>query len=266
MVVWFMEETLAGEVNLRHCENHGASPPRLDPATPLRSTSCIMSRVPLAHSAFVFDAYGTLFDVHAAVRRFAGEIGPDGQQLSEIWRAKQLEYSWVRTLMGAYQDFWTLTEQALDHAFDRVPSADRTLRQNLLDAYWKLDCYAEVPAVLRTLKADGARVAILSNGSPTMLEAAVRSAALEPFVDDIFSVDGIRRFKTDAAVYELVTTAWRLYPEKISFQSSNRWDIAGATKFGFRTVWINRGKQPDEYHDFKPELILPSLEGLVAAS
>ena len=142
------------------------------------STIYVMASPAHSYSAYVFDAYGTLFDVHAAVRRFAGEIGPDGQQLSEIWRAKQLEYSWVRTLMGAYQDFWALTEQALDHAFAKVPSADKSLRQKLLDAYWKLDCYPEVPAILRALKADGAKVAILSNGSPAMLEAAVRSAAL----------------------------------------------------------------------------------------
>ncbi|MBO6719114.1 MAG: haloacid dehalogenase type II [Rhizobiaceae bacterium] len=225
-----------------------------------------MNRSALSHSAYVFDAYGTLFDVHAAVRKFAGEIGPDGQQLSEIWRAKQLEYSWVRTLMGAYQDFWALTEQALDYAFEKVPTADKSLRAKLLDAYWKLDCYEEVPRILRAIKSDGARVAILSNGSPAMLEAAVRSAALEPFIDEIFSVDGIRRFKTDPGVYDLVTTSWRLYPANISFQSSNRWDIAGATKFGFRTVWVNRSGQPDEYPDLKPALILPSLDGLVTAS
>ena len=103
----------------------------------------------MSHSAYVFDAYGTLFDVHAAVRRHAGEIGPDGQLLSDIWRAKQLEYSWVRSLMGDYRDFWELTEQALDFAFAQVPSADKALRQPLLEAYWQLDCYPEVPAVLK---------------------------------------------------------------------------------------------------------------------
>ncbi|QDZ01078.1 haloacid dehalogenase type II [Nitratireductor mangrovi] len=216
----------------------------------------------MRHTAFVFDAYGTLFDVHAAVRRHAEAVGPDGQQLSEIWRAKQLEYSWVRTMMGAFQDFWQLTEQALDHAFEKVPSANRSARQDLLDAYWRLDCYPEVPAVLKALKADGARLAILSNGSRAMLEAAVKSAALDPLLDDVFSVDDIGRFKTDPQVYDMVTTAWRLYPDAVSFQSSNRWDIAGATKFGFRTVWINRANQPDEYRDFSPALILPSLEGL----
>ena len=219
----------------------------------------------MAHPAYAFDAYGTLFDVHAAVRRHADAIGPDGPLLSEIWRAKQLEYSWVRTLMGAYQDFWQLTEQALDFAFRKVPSADPGLRGELLEAYWHLDCYPEVPAVLKTLKAQGARLAILSNGSPAMLAAAVKSAALDSVLDDVFSVDRIGRFKTDLDVYDMVTTEWRLYPGAISFQSSNRWDVAGATKFGFRTVWINRTGQPDEYSDLAPALILPSLDGLPAA-
>jgi 2-haloacid dehalogenase len=220
----------------------------------------------MQRSAFVFDAYGTLFDVHAAVRRHAREAGPHGQLLSEIWRAKQLEYSWVGTLMGSYADFWTLTERALDFALRKVPSVDRGLRQALLDSYWRLDCYPEVPSVLRALKARGARIAILSNGSPAMLASAVRSAALDTVIDEIFSVDAIGRFKTDPGVYEMVATAWRLYPDAVSFQSSNRWDIAGATKFGFHTVWINRTSQPDEYADLAPAAVLPSLEGLLATS
>jgi len=215
-------------------------------------------------AAFVFDAYGTLFAVHAAVRRHAGEIGPEGQRFSELWRAKQLEYSWVFTLMGQYQDFWTMTERALDYAFAKIPSVDPRLRQDLLDAYWQLDCYEEVPAVLKALKAGGARLAILSNGSPAMLESAIRSSALDSVLDEVFSVETVRRFKTDQSVYEMVTNTWRLYPETVSFQSSNRWDIAGAHQFGFRTVWLNRTGQPDEYEDFPPDLILPSLDGLVS--
>jgi 2-haloacid dehalogenase len=170
--------------------------PCLRPALPRRKT------VTMQHAAYVFDAYGTLFDVHAAVRRHADQIGPDGQLLSEIWRAKQLEYSWVRTLMGAYADFWQLTEQALDFALRKVPSADKGLRAKLLDAYWRLDCYPEVPAVLKALKASGAKLAILSNGSPEMLEAAVKSAALDQVLDDIYSVDAVKRFKTDPSVYD----------------------------------------------------------------
>lgn len=218
----------------------------------------------MAFSAYVFDAYGTLFDVHAAVRKHADKAGPDWQVLSEIWRAKQLEYSWVRTLMGNYEDFWELTCQALDYAFAKVPSVDPSLKKIFLDAYWQLDCYEEVPAVLKALKESGARVAILSNGSPEMLEAAVKSAALDGVLDEVFSVASIEKFKAVPEVYDMVTTAWRLYPDAVSFQSSNRWDIAGAKKFGFRTVWINRTLQPDEYKDFSADAILPSLEGLAA--
>ncbi|NMG38950.1 haloacid dehalogenase type II [Chelativorans sp. ZYF759] len=220
----------------------------------------------MKHAAFVFDAYGTLFDIHAAVRRHAGEIGPDGQLLSDIWRAKQLEYSWVRSLMGSYRDFWQLTQDALDYAFRKVPSADPALRQRLLDTYWRLDCYPEVPSVLKALKAQGVRLAILSNGSPAMIEGSVRAAALDTVIDEIFSADTVGRFKTDPSVYDLVTTAWRLYPSAVSFQSSNRWDVAGAHAFGFRTVWINRAGQPDEYPDHLPDVILPSLQGLLDAA
>ncbi len=219
----------------------------------------------MRHAAYVFDAYGTLFDVHAAVRRHAAAIGPEGQALSELWRAKQLEYSWVRSLMDAYQDFWQLTEQALDFALARYPAVDRTIRQKLLDAYWSLDCYPEVPSVLKALKQEGVRIAILSNGSPQMLASAVKSAAIEPLLDAVFSVDEVKRFKTHPTVYELLTTAWRVYPSKISFQSSNRWDIAGAGRFGFETVWINRTALPDEYADHPPTLVLPNLTGLLTA-
>lgn len=216
----------------------------------------------MAFAAYVFDAYGTLFDVHAAVRRHAEAIGPDGQAFSELWRAKQLEYSWIRTLMGAHADFWTLTVQSLDYAFRRFPSADPALKSALLDAYWHLDCYPEVPSVLKGLKADGARIAILSNGTEAMLKSAVAKAGLDLIIDDIFSVEPVRAFKTAPAVYDIVTTNYRLYPRAVSFQSSNRWDIAGATKFGFRTVWINRADMPDEYEEFGPSVILPSLESL----
>lgn len=214
-------------------------------------------------SFYVFDAYGTLFDVHAAVRRHTDKIGPDGALLSQIWRAKQLEYSWVRALMGAYRDFWKITEDALDYAFDLVPSADRTLRSALLESYKQLDCYAEVPAVLRALKEQGARVAVLSNGSSAMLQSAIGHSALDSCIDEVFSTEALRTFKTAPEAYEMVTTHYRIYPAAVSFQSSNRWDIAGAAQFGFRTVWVNRGDMPDEYGDHTPDMVLPSLDGLV---
>lgn len=215
-----------------------------------------------SYAAYVFDAYGTLFDVHAAARRHAADVGPHGQRLSDIWRQKQLEYSWVRALMGEYLDFWQLTEQALDCALALVPEVDSSHRDKLLETYWKLDCYEEVPVVLKSLKDRGAKLAILSNGSPAMLESAVKNAVLDTVLDDIFSVDELRTFKTAPEVYELVTTAYRLYPGTVSFQSSNRWDIAGAKSFGFRTVWINRASGPDEYKDLSPDMVLPNLQKL----
>lgn len=216
----------------------------------------------MAYPVYIFDAYGTLFDVHAAVRRHEAAIGPDAAAFSAHWRAKQLEYSWVRALMNRYQDFWALTEQALDNAFATFPSANRSVRDDLLSAYQKLDCYPEVPQVMRALKDAGRELAILSNGSPGMLEAAVSAAGLESIFSEIFSVDAIRTYKTDERVYELATTHFRVYPESISFQSSNRWDIAGATAFGFRSVWINRSRAPDEYSDLPAAAVLSSLDGL----
>ncbi|SHO66193.1 2-haloacid dehalogenase [Pseudoxanthobacter soli DSM 19599] len=218
----------------------------------------------MTRAVYVFDAYGTLFDVHAAVRRHAHAVGPAADRLSDLWRRKQLEYSWIRTLMGRYRDFWQLTEDALDFALAAVPDADPAARDRLLDAYRTLDVYPEVYRVLTALKAGGARLAILSNGSPAMLAAAVDNARLGDALDEVISLDEIRAYKTAPAAYDLVATRFRVYPEAVSFQSSNRWDIAGATAFGFRTVWINRTGQPDEYPDLKPAAVLKTLDGLAA--
>jgi 2-haloacid dehalogenase len=217
----------------------------------------------MACSIYAFDAYGTLFDVHAAVRRHAAALGPDAPAFSALWRAKQLEYSWVRSMAGRYADFWTLTEQALDFAFSAFPSADRSLRTVLLDAYRKLDCYPEVPEVIRGLKKLGKQLAILSNGTPRMLASAVSAAGLDGCFDTVLSVDAVRAYKTDSRVYDLLATHFRVYPQAISFQSSNRWDIAGAAAFGLRTVWINRAGAADEYADMPPAAVLPTLDGLL---
>jgi len=213
--------------------------------------------------AFVFDAYGTLFDVHSAVARHAQEVGPSSARLSEIWRNKQLEYSWIRTMTGRYRDFWNLTEEALDFAFAAVPDANSGARAELLDAYMSLDCYAEVPQVLKLLKDSGAKCAILSNGSPDMLGSAVKSAGLEQLLDDQFSVDAVGRFKTVSETYAMVTESYGIEPGDVQFQSSNRWDVAGATAFGFVCNWINRTGQPDEYDDMRPARILKDLGGLI---
>lgn len=214
-------------------------------------------------TVYAFDAYGTLFDIHSAVQRNAGAVGPDANRVSEIWRNKQLEYSWVRTLAGRYVDFWTITQQALDFALAAVPSATVGVRDDLLDAYWSLDCYGEVADVLRQLHANGAKTAILSNGSPDMLEAAVTNAGLDGLLDVSISVDAIRQFKTVPAAYQLVCDTFGCLPADISFQSSNRWDIAGATASDWSCVWVNRTNQPDEYTDLPPVETITDLRGLL---
>ena len=212
--------------------------------------------------AFVFDAYGTLFDVHAAVARYRDAAGPEADRFSEIWRLKQLEYAWLLSAAGHYVDFWTLTERALDHAFARCPSIDRALRPALLDCYFKLDAFPDARAALAALKAKGARTAILSNGSPKMLSAAVENAKLGGELDAVLSVDAIRLYKPRADVYALVTDAFAIGPADVAFVSSNRWDVMGATAFGFRCVWVNRANMPDEYPEFAPVKVVRDLASL----
>lgn len=219
----------------------------------------------LTHEIYVFDAYGTLFDVHSAVARHAALVGPDARRVSEIWRNKQLEYSWVRSALGRYRDFWSLTEEALDFALASVPGANPAAKASLLEAYAVLDCYEEVPEVLRALKQAGARLAILSNGSPDMLASAVDSAGIGALLDDVFSVHPLEVFKTAPRTYALVTQAYGVEAAAVSFQSSNRWDVAGAAAFGFACRWINRAGQPEEYADLAPIETLSSLSDLLEA-
>ncbi|MFT4098292.1 MAG: haloacid dehalogenase type II [Rhodoblastus sp.] len=213
---------------------------------------------------YVFDAYGTLFDVHSAVARCHTLVGPQADRLSEIWRTKQLEYTWTRSLMGAYRDFMALTAEALDFAAARCGGISAEARGKLLTAYETLDAFADVAPTLSALKARGAKLVILSNGTPAMLESAVRSAGLADLLDPSISVAEVGVFKTDFRVYERVGARYGVAPRQVSFQSSNRWDVAGAAKFGFRAVWINRAKAPDEYRDLPPAAVLDGLGGLLA--
>jgi 2-haloacid dehalogenase len=207
----------------------------------------------------ICDAYGTLFDVHSAVGRHAAEIGPDAARFSEIWRAKQLEYSWVLSLAHRYEPFWLLTERALDHAFARCPAIDRALRPRLLDAYRSLDAYPEVAGALGALRRSGWRTGILSNGDMGMLVDAVGSSGLGDHLDILLSVDAVEVFKTSPRAYELVLSACRVRASEVTFVSSNRWDVAGAAAFGFNAVWLNRHGLPDEYPGLDPVLTIASL-------
>jgi len=219
---------------------------------------------PSTPAHYVFDAYGTLFDVHAAAERYKEAIGPAWQQLSQVWRTKHLEYAWVCSLSGRPATFWDLAQKSLDHAITAMGiSLAAGVRQGLLAAYRSMDAYPEVAVVIAALKARGARVAILSNGDPDMLEDAVRAAKLAAHLDAVLSVSAAGIFKPAPEVYRLATERFGCSPQQISFQSSNRWDIAGAKAFGLRCVWINRTGAPDEYPDLPPDRVLGDLTGLL---
>ncbi len=214
-------------------------------------------------AAFVFDAYGTLFDVHSAAARHADALGEKWVALSELWRTKQLEYTWVRALAGKHCSFWKVTKDGLDYAIASVGGIDSGLRGELLASYRQLAAYPEVPECLKALKARGSAVAILSNGDPDMLADAVNSAGLADAFDAVLSVEDAGVYKPSHRVYQLATARFGVVPQAVSFQSSNRWDIAGAKSFGFRTVWINRTGRPDEYLDLAADEVLKDLTGLL---
>jgi 2-haloacid dehalogenase len=222
----------------------------------------LVSRLSPRPHVVAFDAYGTLFDVHSAVGRHVTRIGPQAAALSAIWRAKQLEYSWVLSLAGRYRDFEALTREALSHALALFPGVDAGLADDLMASYRQLSAYPDAGPVLARLKAQGCKTCILSNGSPAMLMEATRSAGLETALDAVLSVDAVKVFKTAPVTYRLVTQRFNTLPGEVLFISSNRWDVAGAASFGFQPVWINRSGQPGEYADLSPVAMLSSLDEL----
>lgn len=212
----------------------------------------------------VFDAYGTLFDVHSAVGRHRPRLGGVADAVSGTWRTKQLEYTWLRSLMGRFADFWQVTGDALDYALDASGVDDPQLREALMEAYLSLDCYPEVPAVLARLHDAGMRTAVLSNGSRRMLDAAVGSAALGERLDAVLSVDAVGVYKPDPRVYRLACEHFGVEPGAVSFQSSNAWDAAGAATFGFQVAWCNRFGQASERLPDGPQAEIRTLEELPA--
>ncbi|SDE86810.1 haloacid dehalogenase type II [Rhodospira trueperi] len=222
-----------------------------------------MSVTPQRPVACLFDAYGTLFDVTAAARHLKDEIGPSWEDLAETWRVRQVEYTWLRSLMDRYTDFRAITAEALDYALDATGQApSTTLRDRLMGLYMTLDAYPEVPAVLAALRDRGIGTAILSNGSPDMLKAACDSAGLTDLLDAVLSVDAVGIFKPAAAAYDLGRAHFGTDPERVMFVSSNGWDVAGAASFGYRTVWVNRRGAPAERLPGCPVAELDSLDRL----
>ena len=215
-------------------------------------------------AAAVFDAYGTLLDVHSAVARHAGRIGADWQRVSQDWRARQLEYSWVRSLAGPahHRDFARLTDDALAFAAARHNIADPALLDDLRAAYRSLDAYPEAPGVLAALRGAGVACAILSNGEPAMLAEGVAAAGLSGLLDAVLSVEDVGVFKPDARVYRLAEARFGRPASDMAFVSSNAWDAFGALSAGFAVYWVNRAGQPDEYGLRGRVAELPDLSSL----
>lgn len=225
-----------------------------------------MSKNPLLQSvkACVFDAYGTLFDFNTAAGKFRVGLGRNADAVSALWRTKQLEYTWLRSLMGRHEDFRRVTGDALDFALDTFGIDDRKLREDLIGAYMNLDCYPDVPETLRRLKERGLRLAVLSNGSPPMLESAVKSGGLAGLFDHVLSVEAVGVYKPDPRVYGLAGDALKTSPGEIVFLSANAWDAAGAASAGLRVAWVNRFNQRPERLPSKPDVEIRSLSELPA--
>lgn len=215
----------------------------------------------------VFDAYGTLFDVTAAAREAAAEPGAETllrvwPDLAAHWRSKQLQYTWLRAVTGDHADFWSVTKDALDWAMEACRLDDKDLRERLLQLYWELTAFPEVPEMLKTLKERGVSTAILSNGSPDMLDGAVQSAGIGDALDDVLSVESVGVFKPADAVYDLVPERFSCGRHEVLFVSSNGWDAACASAYGFTTAWVNRAADPMDRLPGKPHHILKNLTAI----
>jgi 2-haloacid dehalogenase len=210
----------------------------------------------------VFDAYGTLFDVSSVARGAQDALGERWLALSDLWRSKQLQYTWLRGLAGHHADFWQVTGDALDFAMSTLQIDDAVLRVRLMNLYLGIAAYPEVPATLQKLKDAGLKTAILSNGSPAMLNAAVDNANLATMLDAVLSVEAVGVFKPHPAVYELAAKHFAVAPGKICFLSSNSWDAFSAKAFGFRVLWCNRFRQAAEHIPELPDGEIETLSSL----
>ena len=210
----------------------------------------------------VFDAYGTLFDVNSAARQLQDVLGEKWQTLADVWRTKQLQYTWLRSLMAKHADFWQVTGDALDFAMSTVKLDDAGLRERLMQLYMKLTAYPEVKEVLTALKAGGKKLAILSNGAPKMLAAAVQNAGIEQLLDGVLSVEDVGIYKPHPSVYRMVIERFNLSPTRVCFVSSNAWDAHAAKAFGFSVAWCNRFGQQRERIPSAPDAEIKTLSEL----
>ena len=217
-----------------------------------------------AIDACVFDAYGTLFDVGSAAKRCADVLGTKADALAAQWRTSQLQYTWLRSLMGRHADFWQVTSDALDFAMDALAIGDTALKKRLMDLYLELSAYPDAAVALATLRHAKRPAAILSNGTPKMLAATVRSAGLDALIDPVLSVEEVGIYKPHPRVYQLAVDRLGIKPDRIGFVSSNGWDVAGAGAFGFKAIWVNRAGAKTERLPTKPIAQITRLDELPA--
>ena len=212
--------------------------------------------------AIVFDAYGTLFDVNSAAKKCKDKIGDEWESFANFWRTTQLEYTWLRSLMKRHRDFWKITEDSLDKSM-RIFNIEKSMKNELLNLYKVLSPYPEVKKVLEKLKNQDFKLAILSNGTPPLLNELVTSNNLNNLFDDLFSVEEVKVFKPDSKVYEIPLKKYNLMADQITFLSSNTWDVSGGGNFGYNSIWVNRNKSEFDVLDYQPKNQINNLTQLL---
>ena len=211
--------------------------------------------------AIIFDAYGTLFDVNSAAEKCKDKIGDKWEPFANFWRTTQLEYTWLRSLMGRHKDFWQITEDSLDKSM-KAFNIDSSMKNELLNLYKILSPYKEVPETLKALKEKKFKLAILSNGTPSLLNELVKSNNLNNLFDDIFSIEEVGVYKPDSKVYDIPVKKYKIKKNEITFLSANTWDVSGGGNYGYQAIWVNRNNNIFDNLDYKPTSEIKSLKEL----
>ena len=213
--------------------------------------------------AIIFDAYGTLFDVNSAAEKCKDKIGNKWENFANYWRTTQLEYTWLRSLMNRHKDFWQVTEDSLDKSM-KAFNIDPKMKDELLNLYKVLSPFQEVPETLKTLKKKNFKLAILSNGTPSLLNQLVKSNNLDNLFDDLFSIEEVKIYKPDSKVYDLPIKKYEIKKNEVAFLSANTWDVSGAGNYGYNAIWVNRNNNIFDYLDYKPNNQIKSLTELTS--
>ena len=212
--------------------------------------------------AIIFDAYGTLFDVNSAAEKCKDKIGDKWEGFANFWRTTQLEYTWLRSLMDRHKDFWQITEDSLDKSI-KVFNIDPSMRNELLNLYKILSPYKEVPDTLKALREKKFKLAILSNGTPSLLDELVKSNHLDNLFDDIFSIEQVGVYKPSSRVYDLPIKKYNINKSEVAFLSANTWDVSGGGNYGYQSIWVNRNNNIFDNLDFKPKYQITDLNKLI---